>query len=72
MPGAALTLIIAMVTIYFQLSDPIYRAGVIWVAVWFAICVTYFALVGRNQLILSPEEEFAMRLVDKDRPPDSP
>ena len=44
----------------YQLSDPIYRNGVIWVAVWFVIGILYFALFGRNTLILSPEEEFAM------------
>lgn len=60
-PGAALTIAIAVVTLYFQLSDPVYRGGVLWVALWFAIGVAYFALVGRKRLILSPEEEFAQR-----------
>ena len=60
MPGAVATLLIALVTIYFQLTDPVYRGGVLWVAVWFAIGIAYFAAVGRNRLILSPEEEFAM------------
>ena len=64
-PGAMLTLVIALVTIYFQLSDPVYRTGVLWVAVWFAVGVTYFALVGRHKLILSPEEEFAISLQGK-------
>ena len=32
----------------------------IWVLVWFALAILYFALVGRHKLILSPEEEFAM------------
>jgi ethanolamine permease len=60
-PGAALTIVIAVVTLYFQLSDPVYRTGVLWVALWFAIGIAYFALVGRKRLILSPEEEFAQR-----------
>ena len=60
-PGAALTVLIALVTLYFQLSDPVYRGGVLWVALWFAIGVAYFALFGRKRLILSPEEEFAMQ-----------
>lgn len=60
-PGAALTIAIALVTLYFQLSDPVYRGGVLWVALWFAIGIAYFALVGRKRLILSPEEEFAQR-----------
>ena len=58
--GAALTVIIALVTIYMQLQDPVYVVGVLWVAAWFAVGIVYFALVGRHKLILSPEEEFAM------------
>ncbi|MEX6505672.1 amino acid permease [Jiella sp. M17.18] len=58
--GAALTIVIAVVTLGFQLSDPTYRAGVLGVAIWFAIGIVYFALVGRHRLILSPEEEFAI------------
>jgi ethanolamine permease len=48
------------VTIYFQLQDPVFRTGVLGVAIWFSIGVAYFAAVGRRRLILSPEEEFAM------------
>jgi ethanolamine permease len=59
-PGAAATLVIALVTIYYQLTDPVYRGGVVWVAVWFAVGIAYFALDGRHRLILSPEEEFAL------------
>nr|WP_043879567.1 amino acid permease [Azorhizobium caulinodans] len=59
-PGAVATILIALVTIYFQLSDPTYRAGVIGVAIWFAIGIAYFALHGRHKLVLSPEEEFAL------------
>ncbi|ADH90420.1 amino acid permease-associated region [Ancylobacter novellus DSM 506] len=58
--GAALTVIIAVVTLFFQLSDPVYRAGVIGVAIWFALGIVYFALKGRHKLVLSPEEEFAL------------
>ncbi len=59
-PGACLTVVIAGVTLYFQLTDPVYREGVLWVALWFAIAILYFALIGRHRLILSPEEEFAL------------
>ncbi|MDB5857364.1 MAG: amino acid permease, partial [Ramlibacter sp.] len=59
-PGAALTMVIAVVTLYFQLNDPVYRSGVLWVALWFAIGIGYFALIGRHRLVLSPEEEFAL------------
>jgi ethanolamine permease len=58
--GAALTMIIAAVTLYFQLTDPLYKQAVMWVAGWFVLCILYFAVFGRYKLILSPEEEFAM------------
>jgi ethanolamine permease len=60
-PGAAVTIVIALVTIFYQLSDPVYRQGVIGVAIWFAIGILYFAVHGRNHLILSPEEQFALQ-----------
>jgi ethanolamine permease len=59
-PGAALTIVIGIVTLLYQLQDPNFFYGVFWVAVWFAIAIVYFALIGRHKLILSPEEEFAM------------
>jgi ethanolamine permease len=58
--GPLLTILIAAVMLYFQLTDPVYQQGVLWVAIWFAIGIAYFALVGRKRLILSPEEEFAL------------
>jgi ethanolamine permease len=60
-PGAWITVIIALITIFYQLIDSTYRSGVIGVAIWFAVGILYFALVGRHRLILSPEEEFAMQ-----------
>jgi len=60
-PGAWITAAIASVTIYYQLSDATYRAGVLGVAVWFGLGILYFALVGRHRLVLSPEEEFAIQ-----------
>jgi ethanolamine permease len=59
--GAALTVIIALVTIGFQLADPLYRTGVIGVAIWYALAIFYFAAYGRKTLVLSPEEEFAVK-----------
>ncbi len=59
-PGAVVTIVIALVTIGYQLADPVYRAGVIGVALWFVVGIIYFAVVGRNKLVLSPEEEFAL------------
>ena len=61
MPGAALTVVIALVTIGFQLADPVYRTGVIGVAIWYALAILYFAIRGRKRLVLSPEEEFALK-----------
>jgi ethanolamine permease len=58
--GAALTVAISLVTIFYQLKDPIYRTGVIGVAIWFAVGIAYFALFGRKKLVLSPEEAFAI------------
>ena len=57
--GAAATMIIAAVTLYFQFTDPVFRAGVVGVAIYYAVMMAYFLLVGRHKLILSPEEEFA-------------
>jgi len=59
-PGAVVTIVVALVTIYFQLQDPIYRGAVYYVAGFYVLGILYFAVYGRNQLILSPEEEFAM------------
>jgi len=59
-PGAVVTIIIAAVTLFYQMQDPNFFKGVIWVVVWLVIGIIYFAVVGRNRLILSPEEEFAM------------
>jgi ethanolamine permease len=59
--GAALTVIIALVTIGFQLADPVYRAGVIGVAIWYGLAILYFAVHSRRTLVMSPEEEFATR-----------
>jgi ethanolamine permease len=59
-PGAAATVVIALVTLYYQLQDPLYRAGVYAAVAWYIAGVVYFALVGRHRLVLSPEEEFAL------------
>ncbi|MCR5856053.1 amino acid permease [Mesorhizobium sp. J428] len=59
-PGAVVTIIIALTTLFYQVQDPNFFKGVIWVILWFAVGIVYFALVGRHKLILSPEEEFAL------------
>jgi ethanolamine permease len=64
-PGAVVTIVIAVVTLAYQVQDPNFFRGVIWVIVWCAVGVVYFFLVGRNKLILSPEEEFALEHAKK-------
>ena len=59
-PGAVVTIVVALVTLYYQLQDPVYRVGVYATAVWYALGIIYFAALGRHRLVLSPEEEFAM------------
>ncbi len=58
--GAVACMVIAAVTLYFQLTDSVFRTAVIGVAVYYAVMMAYFLLVGRHKLILSPEEEFAL------------
>ena len=58
--GAVVTIVIALVTLWVQLQDPVYQKGVFGVAAWYVIGVLYFAVFGRHKLVLSPEEEFAM------------
>jgi ethanolamine permease len=64
-PGAVITIVIAVVTLTYQVQDPNFSRGVIWVIVWCGVGIAYFALVGRNKLILSPEEEFALEHAKK-------
>jgi ethanolamine permease len=59
-PGAVVTIVIAVVTLLYQVQDPNFFKGVVWVALWFAVGIVYFAVHGRRRLILSPEEEFAL------------
>jgi ethanolamine permease len=59
-PGAVATVVIALVTLGFQLRDEVYRDGVFWALAFYVAGIIYFALVGRHKLVLSPEEEFAI------------
>lgn len=58
--GAWVAGVIAVVSLISLYLDKGYRKGVYGVAAWFVIGVVYFAVAGRNKLILSPEEEFAL------------
>jgi ethanolamine permease len=59
--GAVVTIVIATVTLVYQLLDPVFAAGVLGVGAWFAVGLAWFALVGRHRLVLSPEEAFALK-----------
>jgi ethanolamine permease len=59
-PGAGATVLIALVTLYYQLQDPVYRNGVYAALAWYVLGILYFVFVGRHKLVLSPEEEFAI------------
>jgi ethanolamine permease len=58
--GAIVAAIIALVSFVSLFFNEDYRPGVIGTVIWFAIGVIYFAVRGRNQLVYSPEEEFAI------------
>ncbi|HKP60650.1 MAG TPA: amino acid permease [Polyangiales bacterium] len=60
-PGAAVTIGCALWTMYYQLQDPAYVKGVYAALAWYVAGLVYFALVGRHRLILSPEEQFALK-----------
>ncbi len=64
-PGAVVTIVVAVVTLYYQLQDPVYQKAVLAVAAFYALGILYFAIYGRHQLILSPEEEFALSKGEK-------
>jgi ethanolamine permease len=59
-PGAVIAAVIAAVTLVSLPFIEDYRWGIIGTAIWFVLCILYFAVAGRHRLVLSPEEEFAM------------
>ncbi len=59
-PGAALTILIALWTMYYQFTLPDYRSGVYAALAWYLAGLIYFGTFGRHRLILSPEESFAL------------
>jgi ethanolamine permease len=68
-PGALLSVVIALWTMFYQLHDAAYVRGVYAALVWYAAGLAYFALVGRHRLILSPEEQFALNAHATDKRP---
>ena len=61
MAGAWLAALIAGVTLLTLFLNKDYRPGVIGATVWFLAGIAYFALYGRHQLVLAPEEKFAQQ-----------
>lgn len=59
--GAVVAMVLAVLTLLFQLLDPVFVSGVLGVGAWFALGIIWFAAVGRHRLVLSPEEEFALK-----------
>jgi ethanolamine permease len=68
--GAIFVMAVAATTLVaLFVVDPVYRNVVIGAAIWYALGLLYFALYGRRQLVRAPEEEFAMREMEKAKRP---
>lgn len=59
--GAAIAMLIAVVVLIVLPLSPDYREPVIWLMGAFVVGLLYFGLYTRKRLVLSPEEEFAMK-----------
>jgi ethanolamine permease len=59
-PGAVVAGLLAAMIFVGVMLNPDYRLAIIAIAVVFALGLAAFALWGRQRLILSPEEEYAM------------
>jgi ethanolamine permease len=58
--GAMIAGVIAVVSLASIFLNEDYRPGVYGVAIYYVLGIIYFAIAGRNRLVLSPEEEFAL------------
>jgi len=59
--GAWIATIISAITLVVLFLNPDYNKGVYGAAIWFALGIAYFAFYARKRLVLSPEEEFAIK-----------
>jgi ethanolamine permease len=59
--GALACTVIAVVCLIAMFLNEAYRPGLYGALIWYALGVLYFAFIGRHKLVLSPEEEFAMK-----------
>ncbi len=66
--GAGLAAVIALISLVALFLNDAYLPGVYGVAIWFVLGILYFGLSGRNKLVLSPEEEFAMTMGEHGHP----
>jgi ethanolamine permease len=67
-PGAVVAGGLAATALIAIFLNSAYRPGVYGVAVYYVLGVLYFAIAGRNRLVLSPEEEFALTSGDRGVP----
>ena len=59
--GAAACSIIAVICLIAMFLNEAYRPGLYGALIWYILGVLYFALIGRHKLVLSPEEDFALK-----------
>lgn len=59
---AWITIVICLVALAFQVRDPAFLDGVVWVIVWLSLGIAYFIGTARHRLVLSPEEAAAISL----------
>jgi ethanolamine permease len=59
-PGAVIAGLLAATALVAIFLNDAYRPGVYGVAIYYVLGVLYFWIAGRNRLVLSPEEEFAL------------
>jgi ethanolamine permease len=67
-PGAVIAGTLAAISLVAIFLNSAYRPGVYGVIAYYILGVLYFAFSGRNKLVLSPEEEFAMTLGEHGHP----
>ena len=67
-PGAVVAGGLALIALISIFLNEGYRPGVYGVAIYYILGIVYFAISGRNRLVLSPEEEFALTQGEKGVP----
>jgi len=70
-PGAVVSGALAATALIAIFLNDAYRPGVYGVAIYYVLGVLYFAIAGRNRLVLSPEEEFALTAGEQGVPQES-